>query len=57
MSKYQIRDMNHEKEENVWVVEAKLFTRDIETVERVIRELKSKGFSVQKRNMVVEYIE
>ncbi|GEM_PF-1775701 len=49
--------MNHEKEENVWVVEAKLFTKDIEIAEKIIRELKSKGFSVQKRNMIVEYIE
>jgi hypothetical protein len=48
--------MNHEKEESVWVVEAKLFTHDAETAEKIIRELESKGFSVQKRNVVIEYV-
>ena len=49
--------MNHEREENVWVVEARLLTADVEVAERVIRELKSRGFSVHKRSVVVEYVE
>jgi hypothetical protein len=41
------------EEENVWVVEAKLLTRDSKRMEEVVRELESKGFSVNRRNIRV----
>ena len=40
-------------DERVWMVTARMFVRD--DVDRIVRELESKGFVVEKRELVFEY--
>jgi len=44
-----------EKEEKVWVIEARAYVRVRENVEELERNLKSLGFSVEKREVIFEY--
>lgn len=44
-----------EVEENVIVVEAKLFTKDEKIAEKLTKLLKSMGFDVRKKCIVCEY--
>ncbi len=39
--------------EKVWMITAKIFVRG--DVERIVRELESKGFRVEKKEIVFEY--
>lgn len=42
------------KEENVWIIEAKLLTEDSQRMEEAVQELEGKGFSVRKRSIVFD---
>ena len=49
----EVRDV--EQIEEVFVVEAKKFVRNAEELEAFERELREKGFIVEKRSIVFEY--
>jgi len=51
----RVDELEEEKEEVVWLIEARLFARNEEEAELIAKILEDKGFHVETRHLVFEY--
>ena len=51
----RVDELEEEKEEVVWLIEARLFARNEEEAELIAKILEDRGFHVETRHLVFEY--
>ncbi|AEA46821.1 hypothetical protein [Archaeoglobus veneficus] len=51
----RLDELEEEKEEIVWLIEARIFARNEKEAELFVRALEDKGFHVETRHVIFEY--